>query len=350
MEQMKAVYMEEHGDLDKLKFGDLPVPTVGPNDVLIKLEYAGLNHLDIFVRKGWPGLKLKFPHIFGSDGSGTVVQVGEMVSQVKEGDQVTFNPGVSCGTCEDCLRGEHSLCHKFYIIGENRNGTYAQYVRVPAVNVIKVPSDIDMKVAAAAPLNFLTAWRMLITKAKIKPNDYVLVVGAGGGVSTAAIQIAKLFNAKVIATSSTPEKLEKAREIGADYVINYREVEDWEKVVYVDITEKRGVDIAVDSVGTATFAKSLRTLRKGGKLVTCGATTGPKTDLLINLVFWKQLEILGSTMSSQSEFRDVMKLVFARKLRPVIDKVFPLEEAQEAQARMEKGQQFGKILLEIKQD
>ncbi len=344
---MKAAFIEGHGNLDQLKVDHLPIPTVGPNEVLIKLEYAGLNHLDIFVRKGWPGLKLSFPHILGSDGAGTVVNVGEMVTNLKEGDRVTLNPGVSCGTCEDCLRGEHSLCHRFYIIGEHSNGTYAQFVVVPAVNVIKVPTEIGLDVAAAAPLNFLTAWRMLVTKAKVKPSEYVLVIGAGGGVATAAIQIAKLLQAKVIATSSIQEKLEKAREIGADYVINYKEVEDWEKVVYVDVTEKRGVDVVVDSVGMATFGKSLRTLRKGGRLVTCGATTGPKTDLFINLVFWKQLEILGSTMSSQSEFREVMKLVFAKKLKPVIDTVYKLDEAREAQERMEKGEQFGKILLKV---
>ncbi len=344
---MKAAFIENHGDLDQIKFGEVSDPEIGPNEVLIATKYAALNHLDIFVTKGWPGLKLSMPHVLGSDGSGIVKAVGSEVTTVSVGDAVTVNPGLSCGKCSSCLAGEQNFCERFSILGEHQSGTFAEYFKVPEINVLKIPENFDFKTAAAAPLVFLTAWRMLVSLAEVQPKEYVFIHGAGGGVSTAAIQIAKHFGAIVITSTSSPEKVEKAKQLGADYVINYKEMPDYAKYVYKEITQRRGVDIVVDSVGTATFSTSVKMLRPHGRLVTCGATTGPIAEVDIRHVFWKQLRILGSTMSNQREFRAVMKLVLEGALKPVIDKVFPLEKAREAEEYLNSANQFGKVLLEI---
>lgn len=344
---MKTAYFEKHGDLNEIKVGDLPLPTLKPNDILIKTKYGGLNHLDLFVMQGWPGLNLKLPHIMGSDGSGIIEELGTEVQGFQTGDRVTINPGIGCGHCDFCLAGQQSLCDQFQIIGEHIDGTFAEFFRVPAQNVLKIPDNIPFEIAAAAPLNFLTAWRMLVSKAQVKPNDYVLIQGAGGGVATAAIQIAKLFEAKVITTTSTQEKMDKAYELGADIVINYKENPEYAKDIFKNHTNRHGIDIAVDSVGKVTFSTSVKLLHKGGRLVTCGATTGPKTEIDIRQLFWKQIELIGSTMSNQSEFSQVMQLVFKGKLIPQIDKIFPLNQAKEAETYLKKGNQFGKVLINI---
>ncbi len=343
---MKAVVFESHGGPDVLKVvNDFPEPVLGPGDVMLRVRATALNHLDLSVRQGMPTLKLPLPHILGSDVAGEVAEVGDDVADLEVGERVAVNPGLSCGECEFCMRGEESLCADFKILGEHVNGGYAEFVAVPARNVARLPTDFPFEAAAAAPLTFLTAWRLLVTRAQVKPGEDVLVLGAGSGVSTAAIQIAKLAGCTVYVTSSSDEKLRRAKEIGADVLVNYKAV-PWSKAVW-ELTGKRGVDVVLDHVGAATFKDSLRSLRKGGRLVTPGATTGGVTEIDLRVVFWRQLSILGSTMSSQREFEDVMKLVFMGRLKPVVDRVLPLEEARKAHEVLERGEQFGKVVLRV---
>ncbi len=342
---MRAVAIFEHGGIDKLTLTDLPKPSPGPDDVLINVKAVSLNRLDVWVREGLPGLKLQMPFILGSDVAGTIDEVGANVRDLRPGQRVTINPGWWDTTCEYCVRGEHSLCVNFKIFGEHLPGGYAEYMRVPARNVLPIPDDFAFEEIAAAPLAFLTAWRALITRGRVRAGEDVVVLGAGSGVSTAAIQIAKRAGARVWATSHSDEKLERARQLGADVLINYS-TQEWEREVWAG-TNKRGADVVVDSVGEATWMKSIRALAKGGRLVTYGATTGPNPKEEIRQIFWKQLEIIGTTMSSQSEFLDVMKLVFRRELKPVVDVVLPLEQAREAHLRLQNNEQFGKIVLSV---
>jgi NADPH:quinone reductase-like Zn-dependent oxidoreductase len=342
---MRAVAIFEHGGVDKLTLTDLPKPTPGADDVIINVKAVALNRLDIFVREGLPGLKLPMPHILGSDVAGVIDKVGTNVQSFKLGQRVTINPGWWDTTCEFCVRGEHSLCVNFKIFGEHLTGGYAEFMKVPARNVLPIPDDFAFEEIAAAPLAFLTAWRALITRGRLQPGEDVIILGVGSGVATAAIQIAKYAGARVFATSHSDQKLARARELGADVLINYTK-QEWEKEAWL-ATNKRGVDVVVDAVGEATWLKSLRALRKGGRLITYGATSGPNPAEEIRLIFWKQLEIIGTTMSSQSEFLDVMKLVFQRKLKPVVDIVLPLEQAREAHERLARNEQFGKIVLKV---
>ncbi len=342
---MKAVAIFEHGGVDKLTLTDLPRPSIGPDEVLINVKAVAMNHLDLWVREGLPGLKLEFPFTLGSDVAGVIAEVGAQVRDWQVGQRVTINPGWWCGRCEYCLAGQESLCVEFKIFGEHLPGGYAEFIRVPARNLLSIPDDFSFEEAAAAPLAFLTAWRALITQARVIPGDDVLILGVGGGVASAALQVAKLVGARVFATSSSDAKLKRAQELGADILINSKEKE-FEREVW-RITNKRGVDVVFDSIGAATWLKSIRALRKGGRLVTVGATSGPNPTEEIRLIFWKQISIIGSTMSTQKEFREVMKLVFRRQLKPVIDKIFPLEEARAAHERLARGEQFGKIVLKV---
>ena len=344
---MRAIYISEHGDLGQIKVGDVDVPKIGPNDVLIETKYGALNHLDLFVIRGWPGLNLSMPHIIGADGSGIIREIGSEVTTVSVGDKITINPGLSCGKCKMCLSGQQVFCQDFSILGEHNGGTFAQYVKLPELNVLKLPDNYPLDKAAAAPLTFLTAWRMLTTQAKIQPGQYLFIHGAGGGVASAAVQIGKFLGANVIATTSTSEKIEKTKQLGADYVINYKENKDYGKQVYVEFTKKHGIDVVLDNVGHATFPMSIKLLRPGGRIITCGVTSGPFTKLNITDIFWKQLKIKGSTMGNQGEFREVMDLVLKGKLNPVIDKVFPFEQARDAEKYLSEGNQFGKVLLRI---
>lgn len=346
---MKALLVPEYGDPDVLEFREYPTPEITPYQILIDVKATALNHLDIFVRKGIPGLKLELPHILGSDIAGTIIEVGSQVKgKYSEGQNVVIDPGISCGTCEYCIKGDRTLCKSFGIIGEHVRGGNAELFAAHEDNIIPIPedSDIDFIHAAATPLSFMTAWRMVRTKADVKPPDTVLIIGVGGGVAVAALQIAKLSGAKVFVTSSSDEKLKQAYDLGADVAINYESHPDYHKEIF-HLTQKRGVDVVIDSVGQATWKKSLRCLRKGGQLVTCGATSGPTAETNINRIFWNQLQIKGSTMASRSEVREVLSLVWAGKLRPIIDKVFNINEGIEAHRRLEKGLQFGKIVLKI---
>lgn len=347
MQQVRAAFINNHGRVDDIHVGELPDPVLQPGEILVETRFAALNHLDAFVVQGWPGLSLSMPHVLGADGAGIVRETGPGVAGIEPGDVVAINPGVSCGTCDRCLSGHQNLCPSFGIMGEHRWGTFATRFTVPAVNAVKVPAGFSIQHAAAAPLTFLTAWRALVTRGGVSHGDVVFIHGAGGGVSTAAIQIAKLLGATVITTTSTPEKERLARVLGADHVINYKATPDYGTVVYKDMTAKRGVDVVLDSVGASTFQQSIRMLRPDGVLVVPGATSGPRVDLDLRHVFWKQLRIVGTTMASQQEFRDVMRLVFAGKLVPVIDSVFPLDSAREAEQHLVSGGQFGKVLLSV---
>ncbi|TFF84386.1 MAG: alcohol dehydrogenase [Promethearchaeota archaeon] len=344
---MKAAFIEEHGNLDRLKVGNVEEPKIKSNEVLIKAEYGALNHIDIFIIKGWPGLNLSLPHVIGSDGSGIIKEVGKEVSLFNEGDRVTINPGLSCGKCFLCLSGKQNLCKDFSILGEHKWGTFAEYFKVPQINAIKIPDKLELETAAAAPLTFLTAWRMLTTQAHLKSEEFIFIHGAGGGVSSAAIQIAKYLGAKVITSTSTSEKMDQAMKLGANYVVNYVENPDFAKYIYTNITNKLGVDVVIDSVGEKTFQTSIRLLKPGGRLIIPGATTGSISQIDLRQIFWKQLKIIGSTMSNQKEFREVMNLIFLGKLKPVIDKLYPFEKIRDAEQRLSDHNQFGKILLKI---
>ena len=338
--------MPRYGGPEVLEIvADHPDPVPGPDQVVVRVHATSLNHLDLMVRAGIPALKLTLPHILGCDAAGHISEVGADVTELDVGDRVVVNPGLSCGRCEYCLKGEDSECVEYKILGEHLPGAYAERVVVPARNVLKIPTDMDYAPAAAVPLAFMTAWRMLITRAKVRPGEDVLVLGAGSGVSTAAIQVAKLAGCTVFVTSSSDAKLQKAKALGADVMVNYRAL-PWSKAIW-ELTGKRGVDVIVDHVGEATFKDSVRTLRKGGRVVVPGATTGATLELDARYLFWRQLSVLGSTMANQREFEEVMKLVFMGRLQPVVDRVFPLEQAREAHEYLERGDQFGKVVLAI---
>ncbi len=340
---MKALAFHEHGALDKLKYQDVPEPKIGDTDVLVKVRACALNHLDLFVREGLPGLKLPLPFWSGCDIAGDVAQVGVAVQNVKVGDRVAVNPNLSDGTCEFCLKGETSLCLSYGILGEHTHGGLAEYVKVDGRRVRKLPDSIQYEDAAAFILVNMTAWRMLMTQARLRAGEDLLIIGVGGGVSSTAVQIGKLCGARVWVTSSSDDKLARAKALGADECINYAK-EDWVKVVGQK-TGRRGVDVVLENVGAATWQGSLRALAKGGRLVTCGATSGPIGETDIRVVFWKQVSIIGSTMASDAEFDQVMGQFFRGRLKAIVDSVMPLKDGVEAQRRLAEGKQFGKIVL-----
>ena len=343
---MKAIGFYEHSEnLDVLQVLDIPEPTPAPDEVVVKVHYAALNRLDDWVRRGWKGLELHMPHVLGSDMAGEIVEVGRDVTGWQVGDRVVANPGLWCTRCEWCERGEHSLCEQYAILGEHVPGVYAEYVAVPARNLVRVPEGYPLEKAAAVPLVYLTAWRMLFTRARLQPGERVLVVGAGGGVNSVAIQLAKMAGAFVYVAAGGPEKVAFARHLGADVVYDYRQQEWWKEVYYA--TGKRGVDLVVDNVGEATFSHSLRALAKGGRLVTVGATTGPRSHADIRLIFWKQISIIGSTMGTQAEFRAAMRAVFEGRVDPPVDSIWPMDQYRDALERMLRGEQRGKIVLRI---
>jgi NADPH:quinone reductase-like Zn-dependent oxidoreductase len=342
---MKAVVIHEHGGLDRVRVEEVAGPKPGRGEVILKVKSAGLNHLDIWVRKGRPGLKLAFPHILGCDAAGVVAAVGADVTDMKAGDQVILNPGLSCGSCEYCKRGEQSECLSFDIMGMNRQGTFAEYVAVPARNVHPKPAYMDFDQAGAFVLSCLTAWRMLMTRAQLRPGETVLLHGIGGGVALCVLQLAKLAGACVIVTSSSDNKLARASQIGADHTINYK-AEDV-AVRVKDFTSGRGVDIVIDTVGAATWPIDFSVVCRGGKIVLCGITTGAKAETNLQALYWNQLTIMGSTMGSDEDFRQMLRAVTIAKLKPVIDSVEPLENVREAMGKMETGEQFGKIVLRI---
>lgn len=343
---MKAVRIHGHGGLDVLRYEEVETPRLtSPTEAIVQLKTASLNHIDLWNRQGLTGMDISLPHILGGDGAGIVLEVGERVHNVKKGGQVCLYPPSGCGRCEFCATDREFMCINLRVLGERLDGTYAEYVKVPAANCFPIPAGLSFEEAAAFPLVFLTVWRMLVTNAELKPGEHVLILGIGGGVATAALQVAKHIGAHVIVTSGSDEKLELAKNWGADHGINYRK-SDFAKEVRA-LTEKRGVDVVVDSVGGDSWVKSLAALAKGGRLVTCGATAGasPQTDL--RRIFWNHLKIFGSTLGSREEFRQLLGFMELCGVRPIIDQVFPLKETAAAQRRLEEGKQFGKIVLQI---
>ncbi|GJM42030.1 MAG: alcohol dehydrogenase [Ardenticatenaceae bacterium] len=343
---MKAVVFYEHGLLENVQYGDVPEPEIGADEVLVSVKAAALNRLDLWVLAGWPGLNLKLPHIMGSDGAGVIAQVGSNVLGFSEGDRVAINPSLGSDSDYFGQRGLDNMSDNFAILGEHADGFFAEYAAVPARNLVKMPDDASFEAAAAASLVYVTAWHSLITRGSLRAGESILIVGAGGGVNTAAIQIAKLAGAsQIYVVGSTDEKLGMAESLGADVLIN-RHKEDWGKAIF-KATNRRGVDIVVDNVGAATYHKSLRALKKGGRLLTVGNTSGPKFEIDNRLLFGKHLSIIGSTMGSSADYETVMNLIFNGRLQPVIDTVYPLSEGITALQRLDAGDVAGKLVLKI---
>jgi NADPH:quinone reductase-like Zn-dependent oxidoreductase len=340
---MKALYFDEHGELDVIKYGDVPDPEIGEGEVLVRVRACALNYLDIWVRRGWPGLKLEMPHWCGADMAGEIVELGTGVSAWQVGQRVVVNPGFNAFEDEHTRRGEDSVSPGYHILGEHVRGGAAEFAAVPAANLESMPADLDFPEAAAPLLVGLTAWRMLIHRAGLRAGETVLVVGAGGGVNSIAIQIAKLAGATVYTVAGNAEKAQLAQELGADAVLDRSQV-DWGKEIF-KLTSQRGVDVVVDNVGRATLKTSMLAVARGGRIVIVGNTSGPQTDIDIRYLFAKQISLIGSTMGSRQDFRTVTALLRDGKIRPVIDSVMPLSEGKEAYRRMEEGRQAGKIIL-----
>jgi len=340
---MKAVRFHEYGGPEVLKYEDAPEPKIQANEVLVKVKACALNHLDIWLRVGVRRWTLPMPHIVGTDIAGEVAEVGALVKRVKPGDRVLLCPGISCGQCEACFKGLDSACRSYTLFGVMVDGGYAEYVKSPEMNVVPIPGDLSFDEAAAVPLVFITAWHMLFARAGLKPGEDVLVIGAGSGVGTAAIQIAKLVGARVIATAGADWKLEKARALGADEVINHSQQSIAEEVKR--LTSKRGVDIVFEHVGAAVWEECFESLATYGRLVTCGTTSGPEVKLNLQVLYGRQRAILGSFMGGKGELMEALKFIGQRKLKAVIDSAFPLQEAAAAQSKMESRDFFGKILL-----
>jgi NADPH:quinone reductase-like Zn-dependent oxidoreductase len=340
---MKAAVFHEFGGVEKIRFEDFPDPSVKAGEVLIKIKACALNHLDIWQRQGLPGVVL--PHISGSDVSGIIEGFGAGVEGLKQGDEVMVSPGISCMKCIKCLASDDNQCSTYNIIGYRNNGGYAEYVAVPVVNVLPKPKHLSFEEAASVPLVFLTAWHMLVGRAGIRPGDSVLVQAGGSGVGIAALQIAKLFNARVITTVGSDDKIDKAKALGADHVINYRK-QDFEEEVK-RLTDKQGVDIIIDHIGPDVWDKNIRGLARNGRLVTCGSTSGPSASIDLRYVFSRHLAILGSYMGRKSELLEVLKFVESGRLKPVVHKVFDLKDAGKAQQEMLDRKNFGKIVLRM---
>lgn len=351
---MKAVIFRQHGGPEVLAYTDFPTPEPKPGEALVRLRAAALNRMDVLVRNGWPGLKLELPHINGADGAGEIVALGDEPSrssrlrgsdELSIGDHVVIDANLGCGECEFCQAGKDNLCQNWHLLGETLRGTYAEYVAVPVRQLYCLPEEFDFHQAAAAALVYQTAWHSLVKRGQLQKGETVLIVGAGGGVNSASLQIARHIGARVVVVGSSAEKLEKAEALGADILIDRSKEDDWSKAVFT-ATHKRGVDVVVDNVGT-TFMQSLRALRKGGRLLTVGNSGGPRFEIDNRYVFAKHLSIIGSTMSPLSDFKEVMDLIVAGRLKPVIDRTYPLHEAALAQERLWQNENFGKITLEI---
>lgn len=338
---MKAIRFHEFGGPEVLKYEDIPEPVLREDQVLVRVRACALNHLDLFVRKGLPGVKL--PHINGSDVAGDVVKVGSYITDLKEGTRVLLAPMTFCNHCEACTTGRQNFCRQFTVLGNLVDGGNVEYIAVPRVAVIPIPEAMDYDSAASVPLVFLTAWHMLVGRAQIRPGQVVVVLGAGSGVGSAAIQIAKMFGTTVITTAGDERKLAKARELGADHTIDHYKQKISDEVK--KITGRQGADLVFEHVGQATWGESMKSLKPGGTIVTCGATSGPEASFDIRVLFAKQLSFLGSFMGQMGELHEVLKHVFNGRLKPVVDRVFPLKEAAAAHQYLENSQMFGKVIL-----
>jgi NADPH:quinone reductase-like Zn-dependent oxidoreductase len=343
MTTMTAMILREHGGPDVLRLEQLPIPEPGPGEVRVRIKAVALNHLDIWVRKGGPAFHLEYPHRLGSDIAGVIDAVGPGATG-EVGAKVVVQPGLSCMRCPACLGGHDNLCRYYKILGENTQGGYAEYIVVPQVNLAPFPERLSFPQAAASILTNLTAWQMVVHKARVQPGDTVLVQGAGSGIGVAAIQIAKLYGARVIATASTPDKLERARRLGADVAIDYTKQDFVAECK--QLTGKRGVDAVIEHVGGEVFAHSIRAVRSGGRVVTCGATAGFHPAIDLRHIFFRQVEVLGSTMGSKADLLAVLAHVAAGRLEPVVHEVLPLKLAADAHRLLEERRAFGKVVLE----
>src|SRR6202171_1069751 len=342
---MKAIVIHEHGGPEVLKYEEVPVPVIHANEVLVRVKACALNHLDIWVRSGLPNVAIPFPHIPGSDVAGEIAQVGTDVTTVRPGQKVVLAPGVSCGKCAACISGSDHQCRYFTNLGYLIDGGCAEFVRCPEVNCLPCPENLTFEQAASIPLVFQTAWHMLLSRVELQPGEDVLILGAGSGVGSAAIQIATFFGARIIATAGNAAKLEKAKQLGAHHLINHKTQKIRDEVRR--ITNKRGVDVVFEHVGTATWDESVPSLAVGGRLITCGATTGYDAKIDLRFLFTRQLSLLGSYMGTKSELAALMKLVISGHLKPVIDRTFPLASCPEAHRYLESGEQFGKVVLTV---
>lgn len=340
---MKCVRIHEHGGPEKLLLEEIPPPPIAGNEVLIQVKATSLNHLDLWVRKGLPGVKFPLPIIPGVDAAGLVAEVGNAITHVSPGDRVVVAQGISCGHCRWCLNGDDNLCKEYRLIGEHRDGADAEYLSVPGRNVIRLSDAISFEQAAAGALVFLTAWQMLVDKANVRPGEDVLVLGGSSGVGSAGIQVAHLHGARVIAVTSSEKKGEQARALGASDVILRNKESILERVKA--LTGKRGVDVVFDHVGSGVWEACIKSMAKGGRLVTCGATSGYEAVTDLRYVFYKQLQILGSTMGRKGDLITILRFFEEGKLKPVIDRVLPLTEVREAHRLLESGSQFGKIVM-----
>lgn len=340
---MRAIAFQQHGGTEVLELMELPTPVPRAKEVRVRVKAVALNHLDLWVRIGWPGLKLALPHVLGSDVAGVVDAVGAEVNDLPPGTEVLVNPGLSCGVCERCLSGQDVLCPRYQIIGENTAGGYADFVCVPRQNILAKPKKLSFEEAACLPLTFLTAWHMLFSRAQLRPGETVLVHAAGSGVGSAAVQLAKLAGAIVIATASTDVKLGKAKALGADHLINYAQKDFLDEVK--KLTSRRMVDVVFEHVGATTWDKSIACLSRGGRLVICGATSGHDVKIDLRTLFYKSISLLGSTMGSKSELFKVLELVEQGRLVPVLDRVLPLAQAAQAHALLDTRQTFGNVVL-----
>ncbi len=342
---MKAILFRQHGGPEVLEYADIPAPQPEPGEILVRLRVAALNRLDLWVRKGWPGIRLEYPHIPGADGAGEIAALGQGVTDWKVGERVAINANVGCGDCEMCRAGKDNLCTRWNLLGETMRGTYCEYISLPPRQLFRLPAGFDLRTAAAAGLVYLTAWHSLIARGNLQSGETVLIVGASGGVNTASISIAKYVGARVIVVGSNENKLQLAESLGADVLINRAQEPEWHKTVFA-ATHKQGADVVVDNVGT-TYPLSFRAARKGGRILTVGNTGGPKFEIDNRFIFGKHLSLLGSTMGTLKDFSDVMTLVTAGQLPVALDQTFPLQHARLAHQRLENGEQLGKITLEI---
>lgn len=342
---MRAVRVHEHGGYEVLRIEEVPDPVPRANEALVRLRAAGVNHLDTWVRRGVPGHKFPLPITLGCDGSGVVESVGEAVETLRPGDAVLVSPGVSCGVCRECLAGSDPLCRRYGIVGETRDGTCAERIALPARNLLPKPETLSFEEAASIPLVFLTAWHMVVERAKTRPGDWVLVRAAASGVGSAAVQIAKLFGATVVAEARSQEKAESALALGADHAIDSSQDDVLEQIRR--LTGKRGVDVVIEHVGEATWDSSVRALARGGRLVTCGATSGFDVKIDLRVLFFKNIALLGSTMGSKAELIDALAQVAAGRLRPVVHRVLPLEDVALAHRMLAERRVIGKLVLSI---
>ncbi|MBI4357851.1 MAG: zinc-binding dehydrogenase [Candidatus Omnitrophica bacterium] len=342
---MKAIIFKEHGDINRLTLADVPEPTIEPDEVLLHVRACALNHLDIWTRQGMPGVTIPLPHILGCDIAGEVEQIGSEVKGITKGARFVVSPGISCGHCKWCLSGWDSLCDQYKILGFQVDGGYADYVKVPSRNLIPITDRYSWEEWASCPLVFLTAWHMLVTRAQLEKGETILIQAAGSGVGSAAIQIAKTIGAQILTTVGDDKKEEPAKKLGADHVINYKKTDFAKKVR--DLTQGQGVHVVLEHIGGETFEKSLASLAKKGRLVTCGVTSGPQIQMDLRFLFVRQHSLLGSFMGGRGELNEVVGLLKQGHLKPVVDTVFPLSEARKAHRRMLDRKNFGKIVLQV---